>query len=681
MKKIYFTLVLLSIFALSACHFSNADDPTKVKSVVINPDSLTLDIGATQSLTASISPSTATNQNITWSVDYSNIATVSDQGLVTAYAGGSAVVTVTTEEGHFTDSCAVTVNSSAHPDAVSSVTLNSTSLVLNIDDTFTLIPTIFPSTALNKSVSWDSSVSSVASVSSSGLVTALAKGNTVITVTTADGGHTATCAVKVNADSTDPSDLWDDGQDSLRTGTKTIDFYNLNDFHGATEYDSENYEPGIKKLSTYLKNKKSSNTEGFVITSSGDMWQGSADSNITKGRLVDDWMGLLGYSAMTLGNHEFDWTIDTIKANMATASFPMLACNIIDDATSQPVEWVSPYTTITRNGVHIGIVGAIGEGITSDIVATNVTGLTFADPQNYVIQWSNFLKTNGADIVLYLLHDSISNISTTEGNAVDAIFGGHTHSVQINTGSSSAYGYTSTSYSTPAVQALCNGRDAGHISISYNFAEETISSRSTEVLDTRAQTLASLTDDSETATLYQKYLDEEISAIKDVVLLANSSGISRGIIPYVYNQYAYKYFKQHKDTSNSYNIFAVETNNARSKINSGDITYGSVYKALPFDNTLCLVSIKGSNISKLTSYSSAHFYVVNSQINLDYNDGLEDYVTSSTATYYMLMVNYIAFSSYATSYITLIREYTDEASLPRNIVSEYLGNYPSNFVS
>ncbi|MFA7032747.1 MAG: Ig-like domain-containing protein [Bacilli bacterium] len=675
MKKRYLPFILLSVFALSACDFNSPIHQTiNVIGINLNESSITLEIAETETLVATITPSDATNQNVNWTISDSDIATVTQNGLVTAYSGGQTTVTVTTVDGSFTDTCLVTVNSPVDIYAVSSVSLNQTSLAMIIDDTTTLIPTVFPNTATNKNVTWSSSNSAIASVDNSGLLSAVAEGNATITVTTVDGGFTATCAVRVSSDINNPDQMWDATQDSQRTGTKNLDFYNLNDFHGATEFDDDSYEPGIKKLSTYLKNAQSQNEDGFVLTSSGDMWQGSADSNITRGRLVNDWMGLLDFSAMALGNHEFDWTIDVINNNQASATFPYLACNIIEDDTHEPVSWAQPYTTITRKGVHIGIIGAIGEGITNDILATNVEGLSFADPTSYVSQWSTYLRSNGADIILYLLHDSITNISYTEGSAVDAIFGGHTHTGETNVDSSS-YSYVDTSFSAPAIQAWSNGKDVGHISLTYNFSTSSISSEDGEILDTRSFTIGSLVDDSATATLYQTYLDNEISAIKDAVYLEDGPGIDRNDIPNIYNQYAYKFFKDVKDTSDAYDIFAIQTNNARASIASGDITYGMIYKALPFDNYLYLVSVRGSDIvNTLSNYGYFYLPSQNSQVS-GYN--LSSYVNSSQ-TYYMLMIDYIALKSPYCDVVTPVATYTEEAALPRNIVSHYIGSYPSN---
>ena len=664
MKKGYFALILLGCLVLSACDFSISKIDVTIVDLI--QSEVTLDISESETLTARVMPENATDKTVMWTIDDSDIASISSMGLVTGLSIGETVATVTTNDGGFTDTCDIIVSVPVDPDVVSSVTLNQSSLTINVDDQVNLIATIYPSTALNKTVTWSTLDDNIASVSSTGLVTAVAVGNTTITVTTTDGSFTATCLVRVNPNNEDPNNFWDETQDSLRFGSKNIDFYSLNDFHGATEFDEDNYEPGIKKLSTYLKNAKNDNPDGFVLTSSGDMWQGSADSNITRGRLVNDWMNLADFSAMNLGNHEFDWTINTINTNQATAEFPFLACNIIEDDTNQPVDWVEPFTTITRKGVHIGIIGAIGEGITNDILASNVEGLTFANPEPYVVSWAQYLRNNGADIVLYLLHDTVTNISSIEGNAVDAIFGGHSHD-----GESSP----SSNYSTTAIQAWYNGRDVGHIDLTYSFTSESVTASEGEILDTRSYRLASLTDDAETSSMYQTYLDNEISVIKDEIRLPNGPGIEKSDIPNIYNQYAYRYFKEFIDTANSYEIFMVQTNSARSAIASGDITYGMIYKALPFDNALYLVSVRGSDISgTLSDYGTFYVPSENSQIS---GSSLYNYLTPSE-TYYVLMVDYIALKYPFCNVVTVAETYTEENALPRNIVSHYIPGYPAN---
>jgi len=169
------------------------DPSVSVTSVALNSSSLSLGIGETSTLTATVSPSNAGNKVVVWSSSNSSVASVSS-GLVTAVAVGNATITVTTSDGSYTASCAVTVSAIA----VSSVSLSDSTATISIGSTKTITASVSPSNATNKAVTWSTNNSNVATVSN-GVITAIAEGSTTITVTTSDGGYTASCAVTVSA--------------------------------------------------------------------------------------------------------------------------------------------------------------------------------------------------------------------------------------------------------------------------------------------------------------------------------------------------------------------------------------------------------------------------------------------------------------------------------------------------
>ena len=168
----------------------------KVTGVSLSPDTLTLKVGESKTLTPTITPTIATNQDVTWESSNTNVATVNN-GTVTALSTGTATITVKTEDGEFTDTCTVTVNAADYV-PVESVSLNKTSTTLTVGDTETLTATVQPDGASNRTVTWTSSNPSVATVDASGTVTAVSEGTANITVTTEDGNFTATCEVTVN---------------------------------------------------------------------------------------------------------------------------------------------------------------------------------------------------------------------------------------------------------------------------------------------------------------------------------------------------------------------------------------------------------------------------------------------------------------------------------------------------
>ena len=166
--------------------------PIRVTSVSLNVTSRTLDIGATETLIATVLPTDATIKTVSWRSSNETVATVNASGLVTARAAGSAVITVTTTDGNRTATCSLTVRTPS----VTGVTLNHSDLGLTVNETETLTATVLPALA-NQNVSWSSNNTSVASVNSAGRITAHARGTAIITATTAEGNRTARCTITV----------------------------------------------------------------------------------------------------------------------------------------------------------------------------------------------------------------------------------------------------------------------------------------------------------------------------------------------------------------------------------------------------------------------------------------------------------------------------------------------------
>jgi uncharacterized protein YjdB len=182
--------------------FSEISVPKKivhVTGVTLNQSALNMTVGgANQTLTATVAPTDATDKSVSWSSSNTSVATVTN-GVVHAVGAGTATITVTTTDGSKTATCTVTVTQ-----PVSGVSVSPTSATLNVGGTQQLTATVSPSTASNQNVTWSSSNTSVATVSNTGLVTAVAAGSATITVRTSDGGYTATCSVTVNAPEPNP---------------------------------------------------------------------------------------------------------------------------------------------------------------------------------------------------------------------------------------------------------------------------------------------------------------------------------------------------------------------------------------------------------------------------------------------------------------------------------------------
>ena len=170
--------------------------PIAVTGVTLDKTTLSLEEGATGNLVATVAPSTATDKTVTFASSDAEIATVDNKGKVTAVKPGAADITVTTKDGSKTAKCTLTVT--AKSIAVTGVTLDKSTLSLEVGATGNLVATISPENASYKAVSFTSSDEAIATVDDNGLVTAVAAGTADITVESLmDGSKTAVCEVTV----------------------------------------------------------------------------------------------------------------------------------------------------------------------------------------------------------------------------------------------------------------------------------------------------------------------------------------------------------------------------------------------------------------------------------------------------------------------------------------------------
>lgn len=171
-----------------------------VTSVVLGNTELTLVEGEEEKLAVAVTPENATDKSVVWKSGNESVATVSQEGLVTAVGEGKATITVKTNDGGFSASCEVTVKKKVI--AVTGVKLSAASMTLREGDKGTLTATVEPANATNKNVEWwtsDLDVVSVTSTSggSNGYVEARGAGKATVTVKTEDGEFSASCEITV----------------------------------------------------------------------------------------------------------------------------------------------------------------------------------------------------------------------------------------------------------------------------------------------------------------------------------------------------------------------------------------------------------------------------------------------------------------------------------------------------
>lgn len=449
--------------------------------------------------------------------------------------------------------------------------------------------------------------------------------------------------------------------------TVTFDFFALNDLHG--KFADTDSQPGVDELTTYLKYQKNKN-ENTILLSSGDMWQGSPESNLTKGLIITDWMNELGFSSMTLGNHEYDWGETYIEEHLAVAEFPILALNIFDAQTDELVDYCQPSVTVEKNGVKIGIIGAIGDcysSISGD-KTKNVYFKTGTELTALVKAESQKLRKEGADFIVYSLHDgygsSLSSTTTVSGNLsyyntslsggyVDLVFEGHTHQSYVFRDAKGVY-------------HLQDGGDndgISHAQVTVNYVTDSYVVNRAEFVSADKYS-ASYVSDPIVSELMAKY-DEQIS-IANKVLGYNaryrSGDTLRQIVADLYYEAGVEKWGKAYDIVLGGGFMSV-----RSPYNLyvGEVTYGDVQSIFPFDNELVLCSVSGKNLKeRFFETTNGNYFIGYGTYGETVKNNINEF-----ATYYIITDAYS--SQYAPNGLTEIERY-DAKTFARDLLAAYI---------
>ena len=220
---------------------------------------------------------------------------------------------------------------------------------------------------------------------------------------------------------------------------------------------------GVPLFASYVNALRAAHGGRVVLVDSGDMFQGTLESNLFEGEPVVQAYNAVGYDGAAVGNHEFDYgpvgpavrakphedELGALKKIAAQAKFPLLSANMTERETGKTPPWAKRYTTVEVDGVTIGVIGLSTPDTPNVTVEANVRDLLFGDPVAATIEAARELRAAGADAIVVAahmggrcsdLHDPRGLGSCQDGHeamrllealppgTIDVYFGGHTHS-------------------------------------------------------------------------------------------------------------------------------------------------------------------------------------------------------------------------------------------------------------
>lgn len=375
--------------------------------------------------------------------------------------------------------------------------------------------------------------------------------------------------------------------------SKGLDIYSINDTHGAVDSipNVTAYQCGTSYLGSYLRKQGNANPDGTIILSSGDMLQGSADSNMTHGAVMLDWMNVVGFTSMALGNHEFDWGKDILTSASKMANFPFLAINLLNDEGVRP-SFAKKSLVLRKAGYRIGVIGALGN-IESSIVASMFKGFHIDLRLSAMVsrEAERLRVEEGCDLVVLSIHSG--SFITDDCHNIDAVFEGHSHESYLNVDS----------YGIPHVQTT----DTGKVIRGLHFEEKDGKLAYTNsYLAGKEEIVTNGSVDPASEKVRLHYLSL-IDSVKNKVLCTSAVSYSTSELATIAAKEMYSFYKAKPEFSN---IVAsiINTGTVRNPIQKGEITYGDVYSAFPFDNDNVLDKIEGSALKTLMKNSSLADY-------------------------------------------------------------------------
>jgi 2',3'-cyclic-nucleotide 2'-phosphodiesterase / 3'-nucleotidase / 5'-nucleotidase len=376
----------------------------------------------------------------------------------------------------------------------------------------------------------------------------------------------------------------------------TVRVLETTDFHGAIlpgrERRSNRPLGGSAVLAAWIAKLRAENPEGTVLVDGGDLFQGTMISNLAFGRPVVEQMNALGYAAAAIGNHEFDWTADTLSRRVQEMRFAALGANMTQAKDGKRPRWVRADTLVTRRGVRIGILGLCYPKTPTVTLTKNVAHLRFADDSATAAGRVPALRRAGADLVIGVGHipaDTDSNRRVSGDLArlargvpgVAAWFGGHSHNRVIGQVAG-----------VPAMIAGSHGEAIAVCDLRVDPIAHRVIDRSYRLETTYGDLV---TPDSAMAARVERW-NTSVAAIAAEPLGRNTNRLTRtgGAETTVGDLVA-----DAMRAAVGADIAMQNSGGLRADLPEGAVTRGGIYEVMPFDNTIVTMDLTGAEVRQV----------------------------------------------------------------------------------
>jgi len=409
---------------------------------------------------------------------------------------------------------------------------------------------------------------------------------------------------------------------------------------------------GLPIFASYVEALRAENDGRVVVVDSGDMFQGTLESNLFEGESVVRAYNIIGYAAAAVGNHEFDFgplgpaaiarepgddPLGALKRDAELAEFPLLSANMVEKGRGRTPDW-SRRTTIVRAGnVRIGIIGLSTPDTPNVTMASNVAGLEFTDPVPALLYAARELRAQGVDAVIAIAHmggrckslDDPNDLQTCDPEqeameflekippgTIDGFFAGHTHARMRH--------YVN---GTPALQGAAYSREFAVLDLWIDTKTKRVTKNEmrppvmicafvyegTELCDprtapkgaklvTRVFAGATIAPDARVVRVIEPYLRKVAAKREEKAGIRTASSFTRS---YISESPLGNLIADAMRQFAGSDMAVMNSGGIRSDLPAGQLTYGDIFAISPFDNYPTVLTMTGAQVIELLKVTSS----------------------------------------------------------------------------
>lgn len=369
------------------------------------------------------------------------------------------------------------------------------------------------------------------------------------------------------------------------TGIVEVSILHWNDLHSANipsvpswRNHQQRLIGGCAALAGYIDSLKAIYPRTITLNA-GDDFQGSPISSFTKGRSQIRILNEIRPDAFTIGNHEFDYGIDNLRANLKAAEFPIVSANLFDSTRNALL--VDPFILIEENNLQVAVIGLIMADLKSTVLPQNISGISVLDPLKATKIILDRVKDR-ADLIVLLTHQGFreDSLLALQLQAVDVIVGGHSHTtlrkpVMVN--------------HILICQAGSRGRYLGQLNARVDLAKNSIAAYDYQLIETvveqiRENEKVKTVVDSLESTI-ESEMNRQIGVLENDWIRSgrHESNIGNWITDALREKFGT-------------DIALHNSGGIRKNLGAGPITVRDVWEISPFDNTIEIISLSGSQL-------------------------------------------------------------------------------------